>query len=124
MIWLSKYRLGRVNEEFKRQISYIIQNELRDPRIDTMISVTSVEVSKDLKYAKVFVSIFGNDESKNTAFEILKSSSGFVRKELSQKVNMRYTPEIVFKMDDSIEHGMHIDSIINKIKEKEKNEWS
>lgn len=119
---MSKYRLGRVNEEFKRQISYIVQNELRDPRIDTMISVTSVEVSKDLKYAKVFVSIFGNDESKNTAFEILKSSSGFVRKELSQKVNMRYTPEVVFKMDDSIEHGMHIDSIINKIKEKDKNE--
>ena len=84
-----------------------------------MISVTAVKVTKDLRYAKVYVSIFAKDEEeKNTNLEALKSSAGFVRKETGQRINLRYTPQIIFELDDSIDYGMHIDSLIEKTRGK------
>lgn len=116
---MAKYRSGRINEEMKREISSIIQKDIRDPRLSAMISVTNVDVTKDLKYAKVYVSIFGSEESKKTTFEALKSSSGFIRREVGHRINLRCTPEILIELDNTIEQGMHIDALLHKIKEQE-----
>jgi len=113
---VANYRGGRINEEYKREISNLIQNEIKDPRLTAMISVTDVQVTKDLRYAKVYVSIFTkDDEEKKSNLEALKRSSGFVRKAVGQKVNLRHTPEIIFELDDSINYGMHMDELIHKI---------
>ncbi|MBU5590650.1 30S ribosome-binding factor RbfA [Clostridium sp. MSJ-4] len=114
---MANYRNGRINEEVRKEVSDIIRNQLKDPRINAMVSVTDVKVTKDLRYAKVYVSIFGDDEQKKDTFNALKSSSGFIRKEVGSRVKLRYTPEIMIELDESIEQGMHIDSLLEKIKE-------
>lgn len=113
---MANYRNGRINEEVRKELSNIIQNELKDPRINAMVSITKVDVTKDLRYAKVYVSIFGNEEEKNNTFNALKNSGGFLRRELGNRINMRYTPQLILELDDSIEHGMHIEELLHKIK--------
>ena len=116
---MANYRGGRINEEVKREISNIIRNEIKDPRLTAMVSVTDVKVTKDLRYAKVFVSIFGkDDEEKNNTFIALKNASVYIRKEIGQRINLRYNPQIIFEIDDSINYGMHIEELIQKVKEK------
>lgn len=118
-----KYRGGRINEEVRKVVSNIIQNEIKDPRLNTLISVTRVEVTKDLGYAKVFVSILGTKEEKEENLKILKKSAGFIRRGVGREVKLRITPQILIELDNSIEQGMHIDSILHKIKESgEKND--
>jgi len=104
-------RINRINEEVRREISDILR-ELKDPRIPMMTSVVSVNVTQDLRYATVYVSIFGNDEVKKNALAALKNSAGFVRRELGHRLNLRYTPEIIYKADDSIEHGARINELL------------
>ena len=116
---MANYRGGRINEEVKREISTIIRNEIKDPRLTAMVSVTDVKVTKDLRYAKVFVSIFGKDnEEKNNTFIALKNASGYIRREIGQRINLRYNPQIIFELDDSINYGMHIEELIQKVKDK------
>ncbi len=107
-------RLGRIDEEFKKEISNIINYELKEPKITGLISVTRVKVTPDLKYGKVWVSIL-NSKNINETMEGLKKSSGFIRTELAKKINLRYTPELSFVIDDSIEYGAKIDSILKEI---------
>lgn len=116
---MANYRGGRINEEIRRELSNIIQNEIKDPRLTAMVSITRVDVTKDLRYAKVFVSLFGNDDEKVNSLSALKSSAGFMRKEIGHRINLRYTPEIIIEVDNSIEHSMHMESIFSTIKEKE-----
>lgn len=116
---MTKYRSGRINEEIKKEISSILMNDIKDPRLSAMVSITKVDVTKDLRYAKVFVSLFGNEESKTNSLSALKSSSGFIRREIGHRINLRYTPEIIFEIDDTIEKGMHIDKLLQQIKENE-----
>ncbi len=111
-------RLIRINEEIKRELSQLIDQELKDPRIHTMISIIRVETTNDLKYSKVFVSIMGTEEEKNEALEGLKSAKGFLRKELAKRLNLRNTPEILFQLDESIEYSIHMEQLINKINKK------
>ncbi|QAA33207.1 30S ribosome-binding factor RbfA [Clostridium manihotivorum] len=116
---MPNYRGGRINEEVKKEVSDIIRNNIKDPRLTAMVSVTDVKVTKDLRYANIYLSIFGkSEEEKDASFNALKGSSGFVRKELGHRINLRHTPEVIFQIDDSIEKGMHIDSLLEKIKEK------
>ncbi|MBD7915673.1 30S ribosome-binding factor RbfA [Clostridium sp. Sa3CUN1] len=116
---MANYRGGRINEEVRKEISVIIRDEIKDPRMTAMVSITSVKVSKDLKYAKVFVSIFGkNEEEKNETFAALKSASGYVRREVGQRMNLRNTPQIIFELDDSISYSMRIEELIEKVKDK------
>ena len=116
---MPNYRGGRINEEVKKEISNLIRDDIKDPRLTAMISVTAVKVTKDLRYAKVYVSIFAkNEEEKKTNLEALKSAEGFVRKEIGHRINLRYTPQIIFELDDSIDYGMHIDSFIEKTRGK------
>ena len=119
---MAKYRADRINEEMRKEISSIIQNDVRDPRITAMVSVTKVDVTKDLKYAKVFVSLFGKEEEKKSTFDALKSSLGYIRREIGHRINLRNTPELVLEIDNTIEHGMHIDALLHKIKESSKND--
>ena len=94
-------------------------NEIKDPRLTAMVSVTDVKVTRDLRYAKVFVSIFGkDDEEKNNTFIALKNASGYIRREIGQRINLRYNPQIIFELDDSINYGMHIEELIQKVKDK------
>ncbi len=104
-------RINRINEEVRREISDILR-DLKDPRIPMMTSVVSVSVTQDLRYATVYVSVFGDDEVKKNALSALKNSQGFVRRELGHRLNLRYTPEIIYKADDSIEHGARINELL------------
>lgn len=116
---MPNYRGGRINEEVKKEISNLICNDIKDPRLTAMISVTAVKVTKDLRYAKVYVSIFTNtEEEKNENLEALRNAAGFVRKEIGHRINLRYTPQIIFELDDSIDYGMHIDSLIERTRGK------
>ena len=108
-------RMGRINEEYKKELSQIIGYELKNPNITGMISVTKVKVTTDLEYAKVYVSIL-NSKNIDETMNGLKQASGFIRSELAKRINLRNTPELIFEIDDSLEYGAHIDSIIEKLK--------
>lgn len=114
-------RLGRIDEEYKKEISQIISYKLKNPNVTGLISVTKVKVTNDLKYAKVYVSILNSKNLKET-MEGLKKSSGFIRSELARKINLRNTPEILFELDDSLEYGAKIDSILKEIMPKKEEE--
>ena len=119
----NKTRLGRIDEEYRKEISNIISYKLKNPNVTGMISVTKVNVTNDLKFAKVYVSILNSKNIKNTLAG-LKKSSGFIRSELAKKVNLRNTPELIFELDDSLEYGARMDSILKEIlpeKKEEKN---
>ena len=107
-------RIGRIDEEYRKELSQIIGYELKNPNVTGMISVTKVKVTPDLKYAKVYVSILNSKNIKET-MEGLKKSSGFISSELAKRINLRNTPELVFEIDDSMEYGAKIDSILKEI---------
>lgn len=104
-------RIDKINEEVRREIAAVIR-ELKDSRIPMMTSVVAVSVTNDLRYAKVYVSVMGDDETKKQAILGLKSAAGFVRRELGRRIDLRYTPEPVFELDNSIEHGAYINSLL------------
>ena len=106
-------RLARISGEIKKEISNIIQNDLKDPRLSQLISVTDVNVTKDLRYAKVRISVMGSEEDKNNSIEGLKSAAGFIRREIGHRVQLRHTPEIQFELDNSMERGAYITKLIN-----------
>lgn len=107
-------RIGRIDEEYRKELSQIIGYELKNPNVTGMISVTKVKVTPDLKYAKVYVSILNSKNIEET-LEGLKKSSGFIRTELAKRINLRNTPELVFEIDDSMEYGAKIDAILKEI---------
>ena len=111
-------RMQKVDEEFKRELSKIIDQDLKNPNITGLISVMKVKTSPDLKNAKVYISILGSKSKKNT-MEGIKKASGFIRTELARRINLRYTPELVFELDETLEYGAKIDSILEEIKKKE-----
>ena len=114
-------RIGRIDEEYRKELSQIIGYELKNPNVTGMISVTKVKVTPDLKYAKVYVSILNSKNIKET-MEGLKKSAGFIRSELAKRINLRNTPELIFEIDDSMEYGAKIDSILKEILPNETNE--
>ncbi len=107
-------RLGRVNEELKKQLSNIINYEVKNSNVTGLISVTKVKTSPDLKYAKVSVSILNSKNIKQTLAG-LKAASGFIRSRIAENMNMRYTPEIVFELDESLAYGERIDQILERV---------
>ena len=111
-------RMDRVNEEIKKEISQIIDKNLKNPNITGLISVTKVKTSPDLKFARVYISLL-NCKSKKNTLEGLKNASGFIRTEIAKRINLRYTPEIVFEIDDSMEYGDRIENILKVIMPKD-----
>jgi ribosome-binding factor A len=109
-------RVARVAELIKREVSTMLLREIKDDRVGMgMTSVTAVEVSGDLQHARIFVSIYGNDEARAETMQGLESAKGFVRRELGQRLGLRRTPEIIFKEDRSFEEGTKVLSLINKL---------
>lgn len=113
----------RINGEVQKELSRIISREIKDPRIHSMTSVVSVEVTPDLKQCKAYISVLGDEEAKKETLAGLNSAVGFVRKELARSINLRNTPEIKFIMDDSIGYGVlmskKIDEITSQIKDED-----
>jgi ribosome-binding factor A len=108
------YRIQRINSEMQKCISEIIRNKLDDPRIDSMVSVLGVNCAKDLKTAKVTISVAGNGEETMTA---LKAGASFIRRELSAAFrDLRTTPELTFILDTSLEYSTHINKLLEEIK--------
>ena len=112
---MSVNRNIRISEEIKREVSDIIQNELKDPRVTGLISVTKATVTNDMRYAKVYVSIMASPDEQKSILQGLKNAAGFIRKEVGQRINIRYTPEIIFELDNSIEYGIKISKILKQI---------
>lgn len=107
-------RTDRISEEVKRELSAVIR-ELKDPRLPIMTTVVAVRVTKDLKFAKAYISIMGDENAKSGALAALKSASGFIRREIGHRLNLRNTPEFTFVADDSIEYGAHINEILKEL---------
>lgn len=107
-------RIDRVSEEVKRELAGIIR-ELKDPRIPEFVSVVSVKVTKDFKFAKAYISVMGTEEQKQDAIRGLNSAGGFIRREIGRQLQLRYTPEFSFVLDNSIEYGAHISKVLSDI---------
>ena len=111
---MASNRIGRINEEIQKELASLIRN-LKDPRVqDTMISITHVEVTPDLRYAKVYASFLQEDKAAD-ALKGLKSAGGYLRRELSHALNLRYTPELQWALDDSITYGAKLLKLINSL---------
>lgn len=117
---MANYRRGRINDEMQKELAQILR-EVKDPRVSgAFISVTAVDVTPDLKYAKVFYSAMLGD--KKEVAKGLKSSAGYLRRQLAMRMNLRMTPELTFIEDHSIEHGAHISKLLNSIEFSEDEE--
>ena len=114
------HRQGRLGEEIKKIISELLLRGLKDPRLSAMISVTAVEVTSDGSYATVYLSVLGSDPDEEKAqlqqeetLEAMKSAKGFIRKEIGRQVKLRHVPDLIFRIDKSMEYGRHISQIID-----------
>ncbi|MSQ27080.1 MAG: 30S ribosome-binding factor RbfA [Dehalococcoidia bacterium] len=108
-------RLLRVNETLRQELSELISRQLQDPRLSMLISVTAVRVSHDLRYARVFVSVLGTAEEHKTALQGLRSATPFMRHQLAERLKLRTAPQLQFQLDDSIERGVRVLSMINTV---------
>lgn len=113
---MSSRRIGRISGEIQKIVSSIIRTNLKDPRISMMTSISKVEVTRDLRYANIYFTVLGSEKEKKNTLKGLESSKGFIRKGIGEKLNLRYTPEPVFRLDESIEHGIYISKLIDKVK--------
>lgn len=121
---MNESRRIRMQEEIKKTIGKIIQQDIKDPEVG-FVTVIDVNLSGDLRHAKVFVSIYDNKEQKEKTLQALDRATGFIRSELGKKMRFRHVPELVFKFDDSIEHGDNINKILRDLdlgEEKEDDE--
>ncbi|MBC5778991.1 30S ribosome-binding factor RbfA [Blautia difficilis] len=109
----------RINGEVQKELSAIIRNEIKDPRIHPMTSVMAVEVAPDLKTCKAYISVLGEKEAKEATIKGLKSAEGYIRRQLAHNMNLRNTPEIRFILDESIEYGVTMSKLIDDIAKKD-----
>ena len=116
---MSSKRLNRMGEELKKAVSIMILNDIKDPRISPVTSVTHVDLTKDLRYAKMYISVMGNEKEKAETLEGLNSAKSYIRREMGQRVKMRYTPEPIFELDDSLDEGLKINNILRELNEKD-----
>lgn len=111
------FRPERLAEAIKKEISDMLREELKDPRIG-FVTITFVEVSRDLRYANVYASVFGDPEEQKASIEALQKAHGFIRGELGKRIRLRYTPEIIFKLDHSISRGSKLMALMEEVREK------
>lgn len=111
------HRSGRLGEEIRKIISnMMLRGDLKDPDINSLTSVTAVDVSSDGSYATVYLSIMGTEEEKKATLKALKRAAGFIRNRIGKEVKIRHTPELTFKIDTTLEYGMHISKLIDGLK--------
>ena len=116
---MASNRIGRINEEIQRELASLIPS-LKDPRVHGLVSITRVDTTADLRYCKVYVSVLDKSDVKDV-IRGLKSAGGYLRRELGRTLSLRYTPELIFQADDSIDRGTHILKILNDIESREGN---
>ena len=112
---MNEKRINRISEEVKKVVSDLIQNEIKDPRISGMPSVNKVTVTKDLRFAKIYISVLGSEEDKASTIEGLQSAKGFVRKEIGSRIDLRHVPEPLFELDESIEKALYMTKLIEEV---------
>ena len=112
-------RITRVSEEVKKEISDIIMNELKDPRLPTMLSIMKAEVARDFSHAKVYYSVLCDDEEKKDVAKALNSASGFIRRELGNRIKLRRVPELHFVEDFSIGQGIRMSRLIDETRKRD-----
>ena len=118
---MASNRIGRINEELQRELAELLRN-LKDPRVQgAMVSVTGVQATPDLRYAKVRISVLQEEKIKDV-MQGLKSAGGWLRRELGSRLQLRYTPELVFEQDDSIRYGAHMSELLSKLNTGDANE--
>lgn len=110
---MSIARNKKISEEIKKIVSQIMMFEIKDPRVSKLSSITHVDVTNDLRYATIYISVFDPKHNVEKHIDGLNSAKGFIRKEIGKQIKLHYTPEPIFKADDSIEHGMHINEILS-----------
>ena len=109
----------RINGEVQKELSTIIRNEIKDPRIHPMTSVMAVEVAPDLKTCKAYISVLGEKEAKEATIKGLNSAEGYIRRQLAKNLNLRNTPEIRFILDESIKYGVNMSKLIDDVTKKD-----
>ena len=114
-------RTDRIASEIMREVEKIIREDVSDPRTDCMFSITHVDVTRDLRYAKVYISIY-EEEKRAPMMKALKTAAGFIRHNLGRRVQLRYTPELVFELDDSLKYGAHMYDLLSRLSAQEKRE--
>ena len=112
-------RIDRLNEEVRREVDRVIREEVNDPRVTGTFSITHVDVTRDLRYAKVYVSVL-EPELRVPLVAALKGAAGFIRHEMGRRVQLHYTPELLFELDTNIEYGAHMASLIDSVIASEK----
>lgn len=115
---MSVPRTDRLNSLLKEVIAEVVRRDVRNPHVNELVTVTRVDITKDLHYAKVFISVIGNEKEKEETLKALQSAAGFIAVNASKKVVMRYFPALTFKLDDSVEKQMRIDALLNEINAK------
>jgi len=118
---MSTQRSGRVQEALRQEISRIVQGQMKDPRIG-FITITKVDLTKDLRYARVYFSVLGEHKDKLLALKGLNSAKGYIKGMLSDKIKLRFMPDIEFKIDESLEHTKHIFDLLDKLKKERRDE--
>ena len=114
---MASNRIGRINEEIQRELASLLRT-VKDPRVHSLVTITRVDTTPDLRYAKVYVSVLDKSDVKEVV-KGLKSAGGYLRREVGRALSLRYTPELVFQADDSIDRGTHILKLLNDIERKE-----
>ncbi len=108
-------RTERVNELLRKELSWLLAKEMNDPRLPLLVTITRVDISADLRQAKVFISIMGDGEEKQVTVRMLQAASGFLRRELRPRLTLRYVPALLFQLDESIEEGAQMLQIMDKM---------
>ena len=114
---MSKFRIDMISEEVRREADKIIREDMHDPRLDGTYCITRAEVTRDLRYAKMYVSILEDDKAEGV-IAALKSGAGFIRRELGHRLSLRYTPELLFVRDQNIAYGVHVAAVLRDIASK------
>lgn len=116
---MKNQRVNRISEEVRKVVSELLYNGLKDPRVHPLTSVTKVEVTRDLSFAKIYISVLGNEKEKEESLAGLLSAKGYIRKEIAKKVDLRIVPVPIFVLDESIEKAMYMTDLINKVNKED-----
>ena len=111
---MASHRKDRVAEEIKRELAEIIREDMKDPRVKGLVSVTHVETSRDISAATIYLSCLGDADAQNDTIKAFKQAAGFIRGELAKRMTLRFMPELLFKLDHSIQHGARINELLNQ----------
>lgn len=112
---MNKNRINRISEEVRKVVSELLFNGIKDPRISSMTTVTKVEVTRDLSFANIYISVLGNEVEKESSIAGLESAKGFIRKEIGSRIDLRYVPLPIFHLDESIEKGIYMSKLIEEV---------